>query len=327
MEENSHILGHEKIEAFLARTLTSGKVFPVWIFDGIYGIGKGTMARKFAKCLLAGVTPSTASLDLPPENPVHRLVHLRIHPDFFVLEQKDETVLLEEVRDLMAKIWKTPALSHRKVLILENASTWSKNIYNALLKVLEEPPEDTVIILICNGTGTLPKTLLSRTAKLSFGPLAIDRVQELLDSNQQERSRELAELSGGSVGMALYLYHHHGLEIYDHLVASFDHDQAVRQKQLGYLLDNKLCDNFFVVKNIFAKVLKDYWDVLAGIACKKNSALEKFAAGWPIPPNPDRETAKILEIIHMLYLGHRLMLDKNALLVYAFAKMFARSYH
>ncbi|MDR2268236.1 MAG: hypothetical protein LBD81_02150, partial [Holosporaceae bacterium] len=132
MEENSSIQGHEKIEGVLARAIASGKIFPTWIFDGPFGVGKGTMARKFAKCLLADVIPSNLSLDVPEENPVHRLVQQRIHPDFFVLEQRDEAVSLDEVRELMVKIWKTPALSSRKVLILENASGLNKNIYNSL---------------------------------------------------------------------------------------------------------------------------------------------------------------------------------------------------
>jgi hypothetical protein len=326
MEESLHILGHEKIEAILARAIASGRIFSTWIFDGPFGVGKGAIARKFAKCFLADIVPPDLSLDIPTENPVHGLVQRRIHPDFFVLEQRDEAIPLDEVRELMVKVWKTPALSSRKVLILENASGLNKNIYNSLLKVLEEPPRNTIIILICNGVGTLPRTLLSRAAKITFAPLKTGLVQALLDNMGLERSRELARLSGGSVGMALHLHRSGGLEIYEHLLKAFDHDAATRQKHLRYLLDNKVSDNFFILRSILVGILKSYLDIFIGIADEKNPSLEKLVNEWPSPLNPSAEAEKILEIVSLLHKGDRLTLDKNALLVYAFDRFFYRSY-
>ncbi|MDR2268150.1 MAG: hypothetical protein LBD81_01710, partial [Holosporaceae bacterium] len=201
-----------------------------------------------------------------------------------------------------------------------------KNIYNSLLKVLEEPPKSTVIILICSGVGALPRTLLSRAAKLTFAPLRTEKVQALLDDMGLERSGELARISGGSIGMALHLHRNGGLEIYDNLLKAFNHDAAVRREQLKYFLDNKLCDNFFVVRSILAGILKSYLDVFTDVANEKNLLLKKLANEWQNPPDPSAEAGKILEIVGLLHKGDRLMLDKNAMLVYAFDRFFSMDY-
>ncbi|GHU14312.1 hypothetical protein FACS189449_10820 [Alphaproteobacteria bacterium] len=322
------ILGHEKAEATLAHAITSGKIFPTWIFQGPFGVGKSTVAHRFAKCLLSGITPSGLSLDISADNPIHKLVALRTHPDFFVLEQREELVSIDETRNLMLKIYKTPSLSLWKVVMLENAAYLNKNTYNSLLKILEEPPKNTVIIMICDNVGYIPRTLLSRSAKLRFGTINTNLVEKALEDRGIENSRKIAELSGGSIGAAIYMHHNNGIDIFDNLLNAFDcsSDNVNYKKHLKYLFDNKLCENFFIIKKCMAHILKIYVDIICNNVDNEHSNEVKILRNFrnrSMFHSLDAEVKKVMEVLTMLSGGERLMLDKNSLLVYVFEKFFA----
>ncbi|GHT93137.1 hypothetical protein FACS1894122_07910 [Alphaproteobacteria bacterium] len=321
-------MGHEKAEATLAHAIISEKIFPTWIFQGPFGVGKSTMAHQFAKCLLAGITPSGPSLDIPVGHPVHKLVALRTHPDFFILEQREELVSIDETRELLLKIHKAPALSKWKVVLLENAANLNKNIYNSLLKILEEPPKNTVIIMICDNVGYIPKTLLSRAAKLRFGAIDTSLVEKALEDRGIENAKEIAKLSGGSIGAALYIHNNNGIDIFDNLLNAFDCSSGNDnyKKHLKFLFDNKLCDNFFIIKKCMTHILKIYVDIICNSVDNEDSnevgILRNFR-NRNMFQNTDTEVKKVMEIITMLSGGERLMLDKNSLLVYVFEKFFS----
>ncbi|MDR3180185.1 MAG: AAA family ATPase [Holosporaceae bacterium] len=320
------VLGHEKAEATLAHSIVSGKIFPTWIFQGPFGVGKSTMAHRFAKCLLSDTIPSGASLDISPENPIHKLIKLRTHPDFFILEQREDSVSIDETRELLHKIHKTPTLSKWKVLILENAANLNKNIYNSLLKILEEPPKNTVIVMICDNTGHIPKTLLSRAAKLRFGAIDTHLVEKTLESVGIEPAKKIAALSGGSIGAAMYIHQHNGVAAFDHLLAAFDCLSGTdnQKKHLKYLLDNKLCENFFIIKKSITYILKIYVDIISDNIDNEYSDVVNILKNLRcrMPGSLETEIKKVMEIIFMLNNGEHLMLDKNSLLLQVFEKFF-----
>ncbi|MDR2781868.1 MAG: hypothetical protein LBB21_05465 [Holosporaceae bacterium] len=324
MKNTRKILGHEKEESALALSLASGKVFPTWIFCGSAGIGKGSIATKFAKCLLANIVPSGNTLEIDEENQIHKLVDLRTHPDFFVLEQTNESVSIDDTRKLLTKVRKSPSLSKRRVILLENSSDLNKNIYNSLLKLLEEPPSDTVIIMICDHLGIIPKTLLSRAAKMHFHPLGDALVKQILDEMNVSNSSRLAQLSGGSVGYALHLSENNGVEIYENILRGFFYDGSAYQKTLKWIIDNNLCENFDIIKFSILRVLKIYVEILGGIIDESFS--EEIKILKPIADSrklyPDHEIKNVQEIIHMVGLCDYLILDKNAVIVDAFERFF-----
>ncbi|MDR2794890.1 MAG: AAA family ATPase [Holosporaceae bacterium] len=326
-QETFSILGHEKAEATLAHSIVSGKIYPTWIFLGPFGVGKSTVAHRFAKCLLSDTIPSESSLDISPENPIHKLVKLRTHPDFFVLEQRENSVSIDETRELLQKIHKTPSISKWKVLILENAANLNKNIYNSLLKVLEEPPKNTVIIMICDNIGHIPKTLTSRAAKLRFGAIDTCLVEKILKGRGVEPAKKIAALSGGSIGAAIYIHQHNGVDVFDHLLAAFDCSTEIdnHKKHLKYLLDNKLCENFFIIKKSITYILKIYVDIINDNIDNEHSDVVGILKNLRrrMSRSLDAEVKKIMDIIVMLNNGEHLMLDKNSLLVHVFEKFFS----
>ena len=315
------MLGHEKAEAILAHAIASNKIFPTWIFTGAFGVGKSTMAHRFAKCLLSGTIPTDNSLNVDENHPVHRLVNSHTHPDFFVLECKQESVSINDVRELLSNVRMTPTLSQWRVAILEGADSFNKNIYNSLLKFLEEPPANTVIILICNHAGTMPKTLLSRASKLHFSSLDESTVRQFLQQRNVEHAEELAHISDGSIGYAVYLSEHNGLEIYEHLLRGFT-SEAESKTTLKYVIENALKDEFQIIVNSITRILKIYTDMINGVSASENSR-EINVLQYLKTDTPDKETQKVMDIISMLNKCESQMLDKNAVIVYVYEKFFS----
>ena len=308
--KNMKILGHEKIEQELAHAIVSEKIFPTWIFCGPFGVGKASVAKKFAKCLLSGVVPSNDSLDIPEDNGIHHLIDSRTHPDFFILEQSDESISINETRELMQKIRKTPTMSKWRVVIIENASNLNKNIYNSMLKILEESPKNTSIIMICQNTGRIPRTLLSRACKIHFNPLKDNQVESVLKNMGINEAEELAKIANGSVGYAIYLKEHNGVEIFNALLKTF---RSEDKKSLQYIMDSEANNNFRIIKESLLKIFHMYIEQLNGIAdygfTQTNNSVGK-------------EVKKILEIISIINKSDVLMLDKQAVVAYAFEKFF-----
>ena len=310
------IIGHRKQFEIIAKSINSGKIFPVWIFSGPNGIGKTSVAYKFAKCLLSDLNSVNENLDIPDDSKIHNWVDNRTHPDFFVMDSTSPSI--DEARILMGKVNKAPSLSKRRVVIIENADRLNKNICNSLLKILEEPPRDTVFILVCSNVGGLPITLLSRAIKLKFSPLTQAEVELALSLFDVENASISASIADGSVGDALYLYENNGVDLYQNLLSAFSSDYETSNKVVKHIITNKLCDNFSLIKQLIIKVLKIYADTITEI--KIDDHFSKFVRRVSI----DHEMEKILQIISDLNKGEALTLDKNGLVAEAFETFFER---
>ncbi|MDR1560766.1 MAG: AAA family ATPase [Holosporaceae bacterium] len=314
------LLGHGKNETLLAHHIVADKIFPTWIFKGPFGVGKASLAYKFAKRLLSDVAPAD-DLQINYDDHVGKLVDLRIHPDFFVLEQDDASI--DDVRHLLARVRKTPALSKRRVVILENFSNLNRNIYNSLLKILEEPPEHAVFILICTNIGMIPKTLLSRAAKINFNPIDNSLVKKVLENMKIENAEDLARLSNGSVGYALYLCANDGIDIYNGILQNFSDGNY--KKALKNIITNNLCSNFMIIKESILRILKIYADILNNVddeSCER----EKLILQRNINLDNvcvEKEIKKISELISLINKTESMMLDKNAVVMCVFETFFA----
>jgi len=310
------IIGHRKQIEAVAKSINSNKIFPVWIFWGVDGIGKTSVAYKFAKCLLSDLESVNENLDIADDSKIHNLVENKTHPDFFVMDSSSPSI--DEARILMGKISKAPSLSKRRVVIIENADKLNKNIYNSLLKILEEPPRDTVFILICSTIGNLPVTLQSRAIKLKFNPLSKSEVVLALSLVDVENSETLASISDGSVGDALYLYENNGVDLYQHLLRAFSSDYQTSHKTVKYIIENKLCENFRLIKQLIIRVLKEYIDTITEV--KISDCFSRSVGKVSV----DHETEKVLQIISNLNRGENLMLDKNGMIAEVFETFFER---
>jgi len=220
--ENPRLIGHEAAEADILQAMRSGRLHHAWLITGAEGVGKATLAFRFARALLAG---QTASLEMPAEAPVFRRVAASSHADLLTVEREwDEkkkrmkkSIAATTARGIPPFLHLTPAEGGWRVVIVDGAEDLNPQSANALLKVLEEPPARAVLILVCSAAGRLLPTIRSRCRHLALAPLAEADMLEALalalpDMPAGDRAA-LAEIAEGSPGRALALAEEGGLKL------------------------------------------------------------------------------------------------------------------
>ncbi len=221
---NPHLLGHEVAEATLLDAMRSGRMHHAWLITGPDGVGKATLAYRFARRLLAG-TPAEDSLALDPNHPVFRRVAAGAHADLHTVELAyDEKrrrmrtrIAVDDVRGISSFMSLTPAEGGWRVAIVDGAEEMNQSSSNALLKILEEPPRRALLVLTCAAPGRLLPTIRSRCRRLRLDPLRPEAMDQLLSiylpgQSADERGR-LVTVAEGSPGRALMLAHEDGLKV------------------------------------------------------------------------------------------------------------------
>jgi DNA polymerase-3 subunit delta' len=221
---NPILLGHDNAEAMLLDALRTRRMHHAWLITGPEGIGKATIAYRFARRLLAG-NPTEDSLALDPAHPVFRRVAAGSHADLLTVERvyNEKTrrmrtqIAVEDVRRITNFMALTPAEGGWRVVVVDGAEELNQSSANALLKVLEEPPPRAILLLVCAAPGRLLPTIRSRCRRLRLTPLDDQPMEQLLsaylpDMGSDERGR-LATLAEGSPGRALLLAEDEGLAV------------------------------------------------------------------------------------------------------------------
>jgi len=219
--ENPALLGHAAAEAMLAEAARSGRLPHAWLFTGPAGVGKATLAYRFARWLLAGM-PAGAGLALPSEHPVFRRVAAGAHADLLTLspeggEGKRVLIRVDAVRQVKGFMALTPAEGGYRVVVLDEPEAMDAAGQNAILKTLEEPPARAVLLMACAAPGRLLPTIRSRVRRLDLAPLSdadMTRVlaAQLPDLGAEDRAA-LLRIAGGAPGRAVGLASGEGLEL------------------------------------------------------------------------------------------------------------------
>lgn len=247
---NQHLIGHAEAEGQLLRAWRSHRMPHAWLFAGPRGIGKATLAYRFARFVLtegaaansdqvalfggaAGPPPDSIAID--PGHSIFRRVAAGGHPDLFTLERgmmhpdtKKPTneIVVPHVRRVNEQLRLTPVEGGWRVTIIDEAEAMNSNASNAFLKLLEEPPAKALIMLISHAPGRLLPTIRSRCRVLTLPPLANGDVESLLSRYRADLAAEdrttLIRLGEGSVGRALELEMRGGVELYGELLALLD---------------------------------------------------------------------------------------------------------
>lgn len=205
----SEVRGHGEIIARLRRAVVSGQLSGALLLAGPEGVGKRALADALAACALC-LNPGGG--DACGECACCRLLLAgRVHPDLAVVvrEENRREVRVEQVRELGRTLHLHPLLARRRVAIIDDAHLLSVAAQNALLKTLEEPPGNALLVLVAAGAAALLPTVRSRCRRFDCAPLEPATVRELLRERfgvPPERASLLAAYSEGSVGRALALH-------------------------------------------------------------------------------------------------------------------------
>jgi DNA polymerase-3 subunit delta' len=187
------LFGHAGAEAALLAAYRSGRVPHAFLLVGQKGIGKATLAYRMARFILAHREPSdpevraATSLAVAADHPVARRVAAQAHGDLLVLERtlNDKGVLrqqiaVDDVRRTVSFFGSTAGEGGWRVAIVDAVDELNRSSANALLKVLEEPPERGMLLLICHSAARAPPTLRSRCRVVTLRPLAVADVAAAL---------------------------------------------------------------------------------------------------------------------------------------------------
>lgn len=207
-----HILGHESQKAFLQSYLRAEERPHALLFCGASGLGKRQLALAFAKSLLCENNSGEDACESC------RLMNIAqqdfSHPDFLLVKRefnpdknRYEDITVDQVRDLISKTAFAPIMGRTKVCIIDDADCMRAEAANSMLKLVEEPPEGWVLLLIATSVSRLLPTILSRVVQLRFAPVPLPLVeQKLMEQGlAQAQAAVLARLSEGSIGQALKL--------------------------------------------------------------------------------------------------------------------------
>lgn len=240
--ETPHLFGQDKAQANFLEAYTSGRLHHGWLITGPRGVGKATLAWRIARFLIAtpaaqdgglfGAPPApVTSLDIPDDHPVAHRLQAGSEPSLFVLRRPVDAksgklktqITVDEVRRLKNFFALSSVDGGRRVVIVDCADEMNTNAANALLKLLEEPPADTYLLLVSHQPSQLLPTIRSRCREVRLSQLTPeDMTSALAQAGASEGASDaLTELSDGSVGEAIRITRLGGLQMYSELVGIF----------------------------------------------------------------------------------------------------------
>jgi DNA polymerase-3 subunit delta' len=235
--DTKRVFGQSAAETAFLEAYNQNRLHSGWLISGPRGIGKATLAYRMAVFLLSevqddgglfGAPPAPVSLDVPADQADARLVRAGSHPRLCVLRRAtdDKTgrlrsqITVDEVRRLRSFFNLSAADGGRRVVIVDSADEMNPSAANAILKVLEEPPLRTTLLLVAHQPLSLLPTIRSRCRTLRLSPLGPSDLGAALAQAGQATDRvdALSVLADGSVGQAVRLIQLEGLDVYKDLV-------------------------------------------------------------------------------------------------------------
>ncbi len=243
--------GHEAAERTIAAAIEDGRLHHAWMLAGPRGIGKATLAYRFARRVLgAAPDPSFGVLGASPEDAVCRQIEAGSHADLAVVSRawddkrgvRRSEITVDDIRKLAGFFGSTSAGGGWRVAIIDAADEMNVNAANAILKTLEEPPARALLILVTHAPGRLPATIRSRCRLLRLTPpdfeAAVRVVRESLGVDDEE-ARMAVELAEGRPGEAAAIAAAEGGEL-EREVRGLTTVQERFDRARAYLLSQKL---------------------------------------------------------------------------------------
>ncbi len=224
--ETFDLFGHLLAEQTLLNAFREGRLAQSWIIGGREGIGKATLAWRFARFLLAYPDPRlpqverAENLHVPADNPAARRILSLAHSDVCVLrrewDQKEKRhfteIRVDDARQIMGRFHQAAAEGGWRIAIIDCAEDLNRNTANALLKLIEEPPPRSLFLFVAHRPAQILATIRSRSRLLPLSPLQTEDVEKAIRGLggewwelEDDEVRAAATRSSGSVRDALRL--------------------------------------------------------------------------------------------------------------------------
>ncbi len=199
----SSLLGHGRNLELLRRYVKENRPAHAFLFSGRQGVGKKKVALEFA-CMIncADFNDHKQPLDC---NTCRRIL-TGSHPDVHLHKPVKNSIRVDAVRNIISFLKYPPIETNFRLVIIDDAHLMNRSAQNALLKTLEEPPPNRIIILVSSQPSSLLQTVKSRLRRIDFGPLNDDDLRTLLAENKslsEDESRTALAMASGSIERAL----------------------------------------------------------------------------------------------------------------------------
>ena len=263
--ENPLLIGHEAAEQRFLQEFNRGLVHHAYLMTGPKGIGKATLAYRFARYVLghgaqsaeqeapsmslfgdpepAPKVATTGTLQLPADDPLFRRIAAGSHTDLLSLapaydakkQTEKSTISVDDARKVPEFLSLTPAEGDWRVVIVDAVDQLNVNAANALLKILEEPPERAMLFLVCHQPGGILQTIKSRCRQFKLDAPNAEAFSEILHQIAPHiPSHEYAALyalSYGSPGHAITLHAEEGADWYEGWLAAMQPNASPETRQ------------------------------------------------------------------------------------------------
>ena len=211
------IAGQDKAVEQFANAWSARRLHHAWLLAGPKGVGKASFAKAAATRLLAdaaGPVIDLPGLDTPSDHPIAKLLAAGSHPDFRWVERLERptgglarNISVDQIRSLQDLLSVTPSMSPWRAIVIDSVDDLEASAANALLKMLEEPPANTIFFLVSHAPGRLLPTIRSRCRRLDFARLGDEVMTSLLSHSFPEKNGssiiQLVEFAEGSIGRAI----------------------------------------------------------------------------------------------------------------------------
>lgn len=262
--ESRTLFGHAAAEQALLDAYRSGRIHHGWILAGARGIGRATLAFRFARFLFVHPDPAAPEvaaaedLSVPDDHPaVHRvaagahanLLHLQREWDDRARRFRTE-ISVESARRIVRFLGSTAGEGGWRVVIVDPADDMSGSAANSILKSLEEPPRQTVFLLVTRSRGALLPTILSRTRTLHLAPLSREETEMVVrrvapDPGGRGGSSLAAALAGGSPRRLIEIRQKRGEDLYNLILGAIEQQSPEAQFSLaGKITDAATAEQF-----------------------------------------------------------------------------------
>lgn len=250
---NTYLLGHSQAEQDFLNAWKNNSLHNSWLISGIEGIGKATLAYKMARFILSAdyqQKDSYTNLDVSPDSSIFKLVANNSHADLKIIERdytdtdrrkiikaikdgaqlnaeemsglkKSAVIRIDDVRTINDFLSRRASNDGWRVVIIDSIDEMNNASANAVLKILEEPPYKTLLLLVSHNPQQLLPTIKSRCTKLYLKPLQDGEVASLLRRYRPDMSsadvKKTVAIASGSIGKALNYVDNDALQCYDEL--------------------------------------------------------------------------------------------------------------